>query len=103
MWAEEMTNLDALKVMHRIRHKLLNIEQALDLADLKEKHVAVDPTIAALIAKFDAATDKIAARIQKLIDAGGLNADSTAALQSEVDKLNLLGEDPANPVPPAVA
>jgi len=59
----------------------------------------VDPKVAALITEFDQATDKIASRIQKQIDTGGLNAESQAALQAEVDKLNALGQDPANPVP----
>ncbi len=63
----------------------------------------IDPKVAELITKFDAATDKIAARIQKLIDAGGLSAESTAALQGEVDKLNLLGQDAADPIPTAAA
>lgn len=61
--------------------------------------MAVDPKVAALITEFDTATDAIAARIQRLINAGGLNADSQAALQAEVDKLNALGQDPQNPVP----
>jgi len=61
--------------------------------------MAVDPKVAELITKFDNATDAIAARIQRMIDAGGLNPESQAALQAEVDKLNLLGQDPANPVP----
>lgn len=61
----------------------------------------IDPKVAALIAEFDAATNAIAARIQRLIDAGGLTAESQAAFQSEVDKLNALGADPAQPVPAA--
>lgn len=59
----------------------------------------VDPKVAALVTEFDSATNAIAARIQKLIDAGGLNAESQAALQSEVDKLTALGSDPSDPVP----
>lgn len=61
--------------------------------------MAVSPAVAALIAKFDAATDAIAARIQRLIDAGTLSAEDQAALQGEVDKLTTLGKDPDNPVP----
>lgn len=60
----------------------------------------VDPKVAALIVKFDDATNLIAARIQKLIDAGGLSPESEAALQNEVAKLEALGQDPNNPVPP---
>lgn len=62
--------------------------------------MAVDPKVADLITEFDTATDAIAARIQRLIDAGGLSPESQAALQNEVDKLNQLGQDPNNPVPP---
>lgn len=60
----------------------------------------VDPKIAALIVKFDDATNVIAARIQKLIDSGGLSPESEAALVAEVAKLEALGQDPNNPVPP---
>jgi hypothetical protein len=95
-----MTNLEALRIWHRIQRRLLRIDQLAEIAELKEPDMAVDPKVAALIAQFDAATDKIAARIQKLIDAGGLSAESQAALQSEVDKLNALGQDPENPIPP---
>lgn len=66
--------------------------------------MAVSPAVAALITEFDTATDAIAARIQTLINnSGTLSADDKAALQAEVDKLNLLGQDPNQPVPPAVA
>lgn len=98
-----MTNLEALKLEQAIERRFLHMQQALDIALLKEKDVMVDPKIAALITQFDAATDKIAARIQKLIDAGSFSDEDNAALQAEVDKLNLLGQDPANPVPPATA
>lgn len=60
----------------------------------------VDPKVAALIVKFDDATNRIAARIQTLIDAGGLSPESEAALQAEVAKLESLGQDPNNPIPP---
>ncbi len=98
-----VTQLEALIIQQRIELRLLRTNQALDRNDLKEPNMAVDPKVAALITAFDTATDKIAARIQALITNGGLNADSQAALQAEVDKLNLLGQDPENPVPPAVA
>ena len=100
-----MTNLEALKVMHRIQRRGLAVQQLLDIHDLKEEgeNNMVDPKIAALITQFDDATDKIAARIQRLIDAGGLSPESQAALTAEVSKLQLLGQDPENPVPSAVA
>ena len=99
-----MSSLEALKILHKIQGRLLKIKQILDTAEAeKEGNEMVDPKVAALISEFDTATDKIAARIQALIDNGGLNAESQAALQAEVDKLNLLGQDPNNPVPPAVS
>lgn len=85
--------------MQHSQRTLLEMQQAIDRAELQEKDSMVDPKVAALITQFDTATDAIAARIQKLIDAGGLSPESEAALQSEVDKLNALGQDPANPVP----
>lgn len=98
-----VTQLEALIAQQKIERKLLHINQALDRAVLKEPNAMVDPKIAALITQFDNATDKIAARIQALIDNGSLNAESQAALQAEADKLNLLGQDPNNPVPPQAA
>lgn len=66
--------------------------------------MAENPAVAAIITQFDAATDKIAARIQKLVDnAQGLSTEDTAAFQAEIDKLNKLGEDPQNPIPASVA
>ncbi len=77
------------------------MNHVLDRAGLKEPDMAVSPEAAALIQKFDAATDAIAARIAKLVAnvSPPLSADDTAAFQSEIDKLNALGQDPANPVP----
>ena len=99
-----MKKLEFLTIQHATQNKLLAMNQALDLADIRgQENEMVDPKVAALITEFDTATDKIATRIQNLINAGGLSADSSAALQAEVDKLNLLGQDPANPVPPATA
>jgi hypothetical protein len=97
-----MTTLQALHLMHRIQRRLLDIEQAMEIEDVRKnqgENTMVDPQVAALIAKFDAATDKIAARIQTLIDAGGLSAESAAALQAEVTKLEALGADQNDPVP----
>lgn len=58
-----------------------------------------------LLAKIDAATNAIAAKLQKLIDAAAnagsvSEAEVRAALQPEVDRLTALGADPTNPVPP---
>lgn len=95
-----MTNLEALKIQHRIQLRLLMIQQALDIQELKEPDMPVSPAVAALIAQFDDATNKIAARIQKFIDSSGsLSAEDSAALSAEVTKLQALGADPNNPVP----
>ena len=64
----------------------------------------IDPTITAVIKDIDDATNKIAERIQKLIDAattaGSLTAaEVVAALAPEVAKLKALGADPVDPVP----
>lgn len=87
-------------VAHRVETRLLKIKQALDKAEIQNegKDQMVDPKVAKLIEEFDAATNAIAARIQAPINAGGLNAESEAVLQSEVDKLNALGKDPEAPV-----
>lgn len=66
--------------------------------------MSVDVTITEVIKKIDDATNAIAARIQKLIDAattaGSVSAaEIVAALQPEVDKLTALGADPVNPTP----
>ncbi len=98
-----MTNLEALRTAHCIARRLLHVEQTLDEYELKEKDMAVSKEVADLIAKFDAATDAIAARIAKLITNINppLSPEDQAALQAEVDKLNTLGQDPNNPVPAA--
>ena len=98
-----MTNLEALKIQHRIQMRLLRLNQALDLRLLENPNMAVSTSVAALITEFDAATDAIAARIQNLINTSQtLSPDDTAALQAEVAKLNTLGQDPNNPVPAAL-
>ena len=98
-----MTNLEALKIQHRIQMRLLILNQALDLRLLENPNMPVSTSVAALITEFDAATDAIAARIQNLINTSQtLSPDDTAALQAEVAKLNTLGQDPNNPVPAAL-
>jgi len=83
-----------------VSRRLERIEQA--LTKLTQEIHTMSQELTTFIAAVDAATDKIAARIQKLIDASSLSADDKAKLQAEVDKLNQLGQDPANPIPPAV-
>lgn len=99
-----MTNAEALAVLHRIQATLLGVDQRLNLLNLKEPNMALDPTISAVITQLDTATNNIASRIQKLIDqatqAGSVSAaEVVSALQPEVDRLTALGQDPTNPVP----
>ena len=102
-YTPNVTNLEALKIQHRIQMRLLRLNQALDLRLLENPNMSVSTSVAALITEFDAATDAIAARIQNLINTSQtLSADDTAELQAEVAKLNTLGQDPNNPVPAAL-
>lgn len=97
-----MTQSEFIQAAYQIQKKQLDLNLLMDLAQLteKEKNMAVSQPVADLITKFDAATDAIAARIQRLIDSSGtLSDDDKTALQGEVDKLNKLGQDPENPVP----
>jgi hypothetical protein len=60
-----------------------------------------------VIKAIDDATNKVAARIQKLIDLAAQNgsvseAEIRAALLPELDRLTALGADPDKPVPPDV-
>lgn len=65
--------------------------------------MSVSPPVAALIQLFDTATDAIASRIQRLIDKqASLSEEDKAAFQGEIDKLNSLGKDPEEPVPPTI-
>lgn len=93
-----MTQMQTLQALHSIQDKLLAAAQGLDILLIKEKHMAVDPTITAVIAQIDDATNAIAARIQKLIDAANASgsvsaAEVVAALGPEVAKLQALGAD----------
>lgn len=94
-----MTNREALVLAHKVQRKTLEINQKLELIEQEKPNEMVDPKVAALITEFDAATDAIAARIQRIIDNGSLNADSETALKSEVAKLQALGKDPEAPIP----
>jgi hypothetical protein len=98
-----MTTLTFIKHLQHAQMTILRMKHMLDINDLtdEEKNEMVDPKVAAIITEFDNATNAIAARIQRLIDGGGLNAESQAALQAEVAKLTALGSDPADPIPAA--
>lgn len=99
-----VTRIEALRALHRTQCRMLAAAQALDILELKEPDMAVSADAATLITEFDTATNGVAARIQRLVNnpATGLSADDKAAFQAEIDKLTLMGQDPANPLPPAV-
>ena len=98
------SQVGTIKLLYRQIHKLLDLEELMTLA-LKESN-DMDQVATDLIAAFDAATDRIAARFQKLIDAAAAKGDITpevaAALGVELTKLNVLGQDPNNPIPTGV-
>lgn len=88
---------------------LLSAIQALreDVRTLKTQegihHMALSAAVTAIISAMKEATDKIAARIQTLVDrlntGEPLTAEDKAAFQAEITRLTELGKDPANPVP----
>jgi hypothetical protein len=87
------------KVLHRQARILSNQNQIIErIEDMSE----VLDQVKDFAAKIDAATNAIASRIQTLVDkinAGTATPEEVAAvLQPEVDRLNDLGKDPANPV-----
>jgi hypothetical protein len=91
-----------LRSLQKINIQLVKIIHKLDLIILKNEvnNMPIDPRVAALVVKFGDAANLIAAKIQKLKDLEGLSVESEAALQAEADKLNLLGVDDSNPLPP---
>lgn len=93
-----MTNVELLQTLQRIQNSVAVMKQILDVEDLKKQGEAtmVDPKIAEIASLMDAATNAIAARIQRLIDAGGLSPESEAVLRAEVANLQALGQDPNN-------
>lgn len=68
------------------------------LTELNREWRILMKTIVQFASEIDNATNLIAARIQKLIDAGQMSAADEAALQAVVDKLTALGKDPNAPV-----
>ncbi len=57
-----MTTIEFFQQMHQLQHKMLSLEQLLDISDLteEEKNTVIDPKVADLITKFDAATNSLA-------------------------------------------
>jgi hypothetical protein len=87
-----MTQLELVKRLHVIQHRLLDIKQLLEIHDLEGADMAVSKAVQDILDAVDAATNAIAARIQALVDASGLNADEKAAFAAEVTKLTALGK-----------
>ena len=89
----------ARKILKRQKH-ILAIQQTI-LERITQMGQILDE-VKAFAAKIDEATNAVAARIQTLIDklaAGTLTSEELAtALQPEVDKLQAMAQDPANPV-----
>lgn len=73
----------------------------------QETIMAVSQDIKDLAAKIDQATTAVAGRIDRLSQkitnsmTDAEVAEVKNALQAEVDRLTAMGQDPANPVPPA--
>jgi len=97
---DPMTKSEALQMVHRIQRAQLAMKQGLDLALLVDGETMIQPDVQEFLTGMDAATDAVAARLQRLADkAPGLNAESKAALQSEITKLQAMGKDPEDPFP----
>ena len=97
-----MTNVDLIRFRHLLIRRLDEIDEILEVAEATAQGVTmVDPAVADLCKQFDVATSAVGARIQRVIEKGGLNADSKAALQAEVDGLTAMGKDPEEPIPQA--
>lgn len=92
----------------RFIRQLLLAEQVLDLIQQKmETIMATAQNFKDLVVAINAETDRLAAKIQAFIDAenaGGLTPAEEEAhladLQSVVDRLKVVGANPADPIPP---
>lgn len=69
---------------------------------IKEELGTMHAEVKQFITDVDAATDAIAARIDKLIADQPLPDDIKASMAAELTKLRSLGKDPENPVPAEV-
>lgn len=87
-----MTQLELVKRLHIIQHRLLDIKQLLDISNLEGADMAVSKPVQDILDAVDAATNAIAARIQSLIDSSGLSAEEKAAFAAEVTELQALGK-----------
>lgn len=102
-----------LNYLNQVEQKLLRIKElTIQINQEMERAMSTVQKYNDLVQQIDKATNAIATRQQKMVDqlnnaTAGLSAEDAAAiatqLQAEIDRLNALGSDPANPVPPQTA
>lgn len=80
---------ETLKALYTALHKLLLIQENLDLT-LGDKQM--DQSVTDVLKAIDDATNAIAARIASLVANAPLSPEVKAAFQTEIDKLNELGK-----------
>lgn len=89
---------ELLKGLYRSLHKLLEIQESLDLIIKDENAMALAQSVQEVLKAIDDASNAIGARIQELLAqvaaAGELTPETKAAFQVEIDKLNALGKTP---------
>lgn len=87
---------ELLKQLYKSLHKLLEIQESLDLIIKDENTMALAQSVQDVLKAVDDASNAIAARIQELLGqvaaAGELTPEAKAAFQVEIDKLNALGK-----------
>jgi predicted nucleic acid-binding Zn-ribbon protein len=66
---------------------------------LTQRIEAMHEELTAFINRMDAATNAIAARLEKLTTDPQLPADIKARLEEEIAQLEAMGKDPADPLP----
>ena len=96
------TNRNVIDRLYQALLAAIELERTVVLATLKEEEV--DQATKDLIARLDVATNAIAAKIQKLIDAANAAGTATAAeidsaLSPVVTQLESMGADQSNPLP----
>lgn len=99
-----------VKLDDRVAQQLSRIAD--ELGGIRSSIMALKDELQNLIASFDTATNAVAAEIDKLrqqiadalANPNTLTDEDKAAiesgLQAQIDRLNVLGSDPSNPIPP---